>query len=159
MYPLLVMLTFVFVIMNLYLLYTWICSGQYDTIINKFICIKQFCWTLYSLGCVLDFYLRLDGYYPVSLSQANYCACWIVFYKVLLFTVQIIYLVMALIRFLCVKYAIEFHIRSVTNIVFNFLTNKNRFPNEESKNILFYKIVSLVGLSSCLLAALDQVSI
>ena len=61
MFPLLVLATLALVPLNIYLIWEWVSKGQYDTIVNKLICIQRVFWTIYYLGVLVDFYLILQG--------------------------------------------------------------------------------------------------
>ena len=111
MFPLLVMISIIYVPMNLYLLYTWISSSPCNSIVNKIICFQRVLWIVYCIESVVDFFLILNGLYPSFMSLANYCSCRIFFYKFCLFMLQTTNLSMALVRFMCVKYSIEYHNR------------------------------------------------
>jgi hypothetical protein len=111
MFPMLLMETMLYVPMNLYLLWMWFSTGQWDTIVNKLISIQTLCGILFTVGKVVDYYLRLDGVPPSFLLPTTYCSCWMVFYRFLVYIFQTSHLSMAIVRFLCVKYPLEFHIR------------------------------------------------
>ena len=113
MFPLLVLATLALVPLNIYLIWEWVSRGQYDTIVNKLICIQRAFWTFYYLGVVVDFYLRLQGFRPAFLTESNYCSFWLVYYNIFLYLLQTTNLTIALVRFTCVKYPIAYHTRSV----------------------------------------------
>ena len=166
MFPLLVMETLLYVPMNLYLLWTWIAREKRDTLVDKLICLQRVCGIVYCTGSFVDYYFRLTGVHLTSMSLATYCSCWMVFYKILIYTFQTSHLCMALVRFLCVKYPLQYHTRQrLLNSYYRLLNsyllliyeNYKRFSTELSKKVLFIQIVTAIGFVSAILTAFDQV--
>ena len=56
MFPILLVETLLYVLMNIYLLWAWFMTGQWDTIVNKLISIQTICGILFSLGRAVDFF-------------------------------------------------------------------------------------------------------
>ena len=50
-----------YVPMNIYLLWMWYRTRQWDTLVNKLIYIQRICGILYFIGCLVDYFFRLDG--------------------------------------------------------------------------------------------------
>ena len=111
MYPMLLVETMFYITMNTYLLWLWFITGQWGTIVNNLISIQHVCGILITLGRVVDFYFRLYGLNPSSMSLATYCSCWLVFYRFLVYIFQTSHLSMAIVRWVCVKYPLKFHSR------------------------------------------------
>ena len=111
MYPVLLLETLLFTPFNIYLLWMWISMGQWDTIVNKMIIIQTFCGVFITLGKLGDFSVRLVGLEPSFMLPSTYCSCWLVFYKFLANIYQTSHLSMAIVRWICVKYPLEFHAR------------------------------------------------
>ena len=68
----------------------------------------------YSIGVLVDFGSKL---FPVDLqilglSQSTVTSFWMIFYKSNIYIYQTAGLMMALLRFACIKFPIEFHQRS-----------------------------------------------
>ena len=113
MFPFLLVEAMVHASINLYLMWTWFCTGQLGTIVNKLICIQTICGILLILGRLVDYSLRLGEVHPSSSSMlpSTYSSCWIVFYNMLIYMFQTAHLSMASFRWVCVKYPLEFHNR------------------------------------------------
>ena len=111
MYPILLLETSIYVPMNAYLLWTWFSKGQCNTIVNKLISIQTLCGILLTLGRVVDYYFRLYGAQPSTMTPSAYCFCWLVYYRLLVYIFQTSHLSMAVIRWLCVKFPLQFHQR------------------------------------------------
>ena len=158
-FPMLLLETMLYVPMNIYLLWMWYRTGQWDTLVNKLICIQRICGILYSVGCLVDFFFRLDGMTFSFFSPANSCSCWMIYYKFLIFIYQTSQLAMAILRFICVKYPIDYHIRYCP--CFGLATDLRiiRFPSEESKKFLLNRVLLSIVTISSLLTALDKASI
>ena len=69
--------------MDLYFLWTWFITDQWDTIVNKMISIQTLCVILHTLGRVIDYYFRLGGDHPSIMLPDTYCSCWLMFYMFL----------------------------------------------------------------------------
>ena len=68
----------------------------------------------YSIGVLVDFGSKL---FPIDLqifglSQSTVTSFWMIFYKSNIYIYQTAGLMMALLRFACIKFPIEFHQRS-----------------------------------------------
>ena len=112
MFPLLVVEMIIVVSLNGYLLWIWFSTGQVDTIVNKFIFIQRFAIISYIIGCVIDYWLRLYGLESFTFMSADtYCSCWIIFYKTIFYGCSMSLFSAAVIRFICVEYPIEYHIK------------------------------------------------
>ena len=110
-YPLLLLETLLYVLMSLYLLWTWYSTGQWDTIVNKLISIQALCGIIITLGRVVDYFFRLYGLQPSFMLPTTYCSCWLVFYKFFIYIFQTSHLSMAVVRWVCVKFPLDFHAR------------------------------------------------
>ena len=112
MFPLLVAEVIIHVLLNIRLLWIWYSSGEWDTIVNKFLFLQRIYIIIYMLGCPVDFWLRLYGHNTFTyISMENYCSCWMIFYKSIFYAFMTSQLIIAMIRFTCVKYSIEYHNR------------------------------------------------
>ena len=112
MFPLLVVETTIYVALNTLLLYIWYSTGEWDTIVNRFLCLQRIWAMIYLTGCPVDFGLRLFGEITFTfISMENYCACWMMFYKSMFYASMTSQLIIAVIRLICVKYSIEYHNR------------------------------------------------
>ena len=153
--------TSLYVSMNIYLLWMWHKTGQLDTLVNKLVCIQRVCGILYSVGCLVDYFFRLDETKISFYFPANICSCWMMYYKFLINLFHTSQLAMALVRFICIKYPIEYHNRYIVHVwdLFISLHSLLRFPNDESKQVLFKKVLLSILTMSFLFAALDQASI
>jgi hypothetical protein len=116
MFPILGVETVLYTTMNIYLLWIWYTHGQFGTIINKIMGIQRICGVFYSVGCLLDYFLHIYGE-PISfISQPTLRSCWMIYYKLLVYNYHTSHLVLALLRFFCVKFPIEYHVRYGTFI-------------------------------------------
>ena len=111
-FPILSLETIIYITMNIFLLWIWYKSGEFVTIVNKLIGIQRLFGILYSFGCLLDYFYRVYGTSVSSDWQAFICSCWMIYYKLLVYGFHTSHLGIALVRFFCVKYPIEYHIRS-----------------------------------------------
>ena len=110
-FPILGLETLIYLPMNIFLLCIWYREGEFQTVVNKIIGIQRVCGILYSTGCFLDYLFRVYGLPISSLSLPTLCFCWMIYYKLLVYAYHTSHLSIALVRFLCVKYPIEYHIR------------------------------------------------
>ena len=111
MFPILLLETLLYVLMNIYLLWTWFMMGQWDTIVNKLISIQTICGILFAIGRAVDLFFRLNDMTPSFISLSTYSSCWLFFYYFMTFTFQTSHLSMALVRWVCVRFPLEFHSR------------------------------------------------
>ena len=112
-YPLLAIEMVVQISLNSNLMYCWYTQGGFNTMVNKIIVIQRVCGSLYSLGCLIDFYFRVYEAPPSQEYIGVVCTCWMVFYKMLAYTNHSLHLVMALVRFFSIKYPLQYHNRQV----------------------------------------------
>ena len=112
MFPLLVVEMMLYVSMNSRLLWIWFSTGEWDTIVNKFIIIQRTGGIIYMVGCVVDYGLRLYILESFTfLPAGTYCSCWIIFYKTLFYATSLSLFAAALVRLLCVEFPLEYHNR------------------------------------------------
>ena len=111
MLPMLFIENLLYLPMNTYLLWVWFIKEKRATMVDKHLCLQRGIATIYCAGTVVDYYFRLYGVSLSFMSSANYCTCWQFFYRVTGNAAQISHFCTALIRFICVKYPIEFHNR------------------------------------------------
>ena len=100
-----------YVPMNMYLLWMWFSTGQWDTIVNKLISIQTLCGILFTIGRTLDCFLRQNSLTPAFLDPDTYCVCWLVINFFIIYMFQTSHFSMAMVRWVCVKYPMEFHTR------------------------------------------------
>ena len=124
MFPLLVVEMLLVVYLNLYLIWIWYRTGQWDTVVNKFIIMQRMAIISIMIALVMDYSIRL--FRPQTLlfmSKASYCFCVIFLYQALTYASICACLAAAVVRLFCVKYPLEFHNRLVFKIlmIFTFL--------------------------------------
>ena len=113
-FPLLVGEAIIYVCLNSRLLWIWYITGEWDTIVNKFIFLQRIWGIIYMVGCVVDFWIRLYGLDTVTfMSMDTNCSCWMIFYKFLFYAIMTSQFAIAVLRIVCVSYPIEYHNRSV----------------------------------------------
>ena len=129
MFPVLLVEVVIYVVLNGNLLWTWFSTGEWDSIVNKFFFLQRIWGILYMVGCATDFWIRLYRIESVIfLSMDNSCACWMIFYKGLFYAIMTSQFTVAVIRYICIKYPIEYHNRSVEqnhSIIFLILVFKD----------------------------------
>ena len=112
MYPLLVLEMFVIASLNGYLIMTWYQTGQWKTIVNKFIIMQRIVIICVPLSIVCDYTARLFVPQVVSsLPQDTYTLCWIFLYQGLIYLCVSSSTAAAIVRLGCVKYSLQFHNR------------------------------------------------
>ena len=111
MFPILLVETVLYVPMNMYLLWKWFSNGRWDTIVNKLISIQTLCGILFTLGRTFDCFLRQNSLTPSFLEQETYCVCWLVFNFFMIYMFQTSHFFMAMVRWVCIKYPLDFHVR------------------------------------------------
>ena len=109
MYPVFLVESLLYIPMHLYLLWLWFSKDQLGTIVNKLICIQTLCGILLNLGRIIDYYLRLSREHPSTMLPSTYSTWWLVFYYMLVYMYLTSHLSMAIIRWVCLKYPLEFH--------------------------------------------------
>ena len=112
MFPLLVVEMVVVVYLNSYLLWVWYITGQWNTIVNKFIIMQRLVISSILISLVTDYSIRLLGTQSyILISSAPYCFCWLFLYHSFVYASICACLSGAVVRFLCVKYPMEYHNR------------------------------------------------
>ena len=112
MFPLLVVETMAVVYMNVYLLWVWYQTGKWNTIVNKFIIMQRMCIISINTSLVIDYSIRLFGpQILIPISSATYSLCWLFCYQSLMYASICACLSAAVVRFLCVKYPLQYHNR------------------------------------------------
>ena len=108
--PIILVEVTIYVSLNSRLLWTWYFTGEWNTIVNKFLFLQRIWGIIYMVGCPVDFGLRLFGDMTFTLiSMENYCTCWMIFYKALFYTIMTSQFAVAVNRFVCVAYPIQYH--------------------------------------------------
>ena len=115
--PILFVETALYVPLNLKLLWVWFKAGQWDTIVNKLINIQTLCGILFTLTRTIDYFLRQNRITPSFIEHETYCVCWLVFNYFLIYIFQTSHLSMAIFRWVCVKYPLDFHMRYISSRV------------------------------------------
>ena len=110
MFPLLFVGMMVCVSLNIRLVWIWYTTGEINTIVNKFIVMQRICILTFMIGEAVDYFFRLYGpKYYTFISEANYCSCWLIFYKGMMFGSLTANFSAAIIRLACVKYSLKYH--------------------------------------------------
>ena len=111
-FPIVVIQAFIYICLNINLVWMWYTSGELNTIINKFIFLQRFWGIIYNIGSVLDFQFRLFGTgYVAFMSQEDFCASWMIFYKFLFYAIMSAQFAVSLVRYACIAYPIDYHNR------------------------------------------------
>ena len=80
MFSLLLVETMVVVYLNVYLLWVWYETGQWNTIVNKFIIMQRIVIISINVSLVIDYSIRLfTPQILVPISSDVYCLCWLFF--------------------------------------------------------------------------------
>ena len=134
--------TLFYVPMNLYLLWIWYITGQWDTIVNKLISIQTLCGIILTLSRAVDVHFRFGSSHSSFMLSSTYSSCWLMLYMFLAYMFQTSHLAMAMVRWVCVRYPMEFH---------------TCFPTEATKKALYNKILLAMVFTSSVLSSLSQV--
>jgi hypothetical protein len=112
MFPLLVLEAMAVVCMNVYLLWVWYQTGKWNTVVNKFIIMQRIVIMSVQIATVIDYSIRLfTPQILISYSSANYCLGWLFIYQSFVYASICACLSAAVVRFLCVKFPLEYHNR------------------------------------------------
>ena len=118
MFPILLVEVAIYVYFNVRLIWILYSTVEWDTIVNKFTFLIIIWGILYMVGSPIDFWIRLYG--PTTftiISMDNYCSCWMIFYKSMFYVMCLCSLTIAVIRYICVAYPIEYHNRSAEKVM------------------------------------------
>ena len=121
MFPILVVEVAIYVYLNVRLIWIWYSTGEWDTIANKFTFLQRIWGILYMVGSPIDFWIRLYGHTTFThivwkMEMENYCLCWMIIYKSMFYASMTYQMTVAVIRYTCVVYPIEYHSRSAENV-------------------------------------------